>query len=76
VFCQYTTFKIALLTYAAILLLGLQGIQFTTICISLFSDKHAAFKSKAKIGWISFRIMCRVERHVYPWTVISVGYRF
>ena len=41
------------------------------IGICCFSAKHAALR--AKTGWLGIRIMCRVERHVYPQIVASVS---
>jgi hypothetical protein len=43
------------------------------IGICCFSAKHAALKRKGK-DWLiqNQNYVSRVERHVYPWTVVSV----
>jgi len=41
------------------------------IGICCFTAKHTALRRKRKTDWLGIRI--RVERHVYPRTIVSVG---
>ena len=40
-----------------------------------FCTKHAVLRSKSK-DWCAPTQSVRVERHVYPWTVVSLSYHY
>jgi hypothetical protein len=68
-FQSYTTFNV---NASSVVNCGLTRDYEFSIAASPGSTQHQV--ERAKNGWLGIRVMYRVERHVYTWTVVSLNY--